>query len=82
MVAAALSRDASGRVESDLFIGLLTAREQQIVALVADGLPNREIARRLNLTVGTIKIYLHTIYGKLEVPNRTALTIAVRQRRK
>jgi two-component system nitrate/nitrite response regulator NarL len=54
------------------------------VALVAEGLSNREIARRTNLAEGTIKIYLHTIYEKMETPNRTALTalaIAFRHRR-
>jgi two-component system nitrate/nitrite response regulator NarL len=72
LVEAAVCRDASRRAESDRF-GLLTWREQRIVALVADGLSNKEIARRANLSEGTIKIYLHTIYEKLETPNRTAL---------
>jgi DNA-binding NarL/FixJ family response regulator len=80
LVETALRRDASQRAESDRF-GLLTAREQQIVALVADGLSNGEIARLINLTEGTIKCYLHTIYGKLETSNRTTLTaLAFRHR--
>jgi len=82
VVETALRRDASRRAESDR-VGSLTAREQQIVALVADGLSNREIARRINLAEGTIKLHLHTIYEKLETPNRTALTalaIAFRHR--
>jgi DNA-binding NarL/FixJ family response regulator len=74
VVETALRRDASRRAESDRFVGSLTAREQQIVALVADGLSNKEIARRINLAEGTIKLHLHTIYEKLETPNRTALT--------
>jgi DNA-binding NarL/FixJ family response regulator len=52
----------------------LTARERQIISLVAEGLSNKEIAQRINLAEGTIKLHLHTIYEKLETPNRTALT--------
>jgi DNA-binding NarL/FixJ family response regulator len=37
-------------------------------------LHNKEIAHRLNVGEGTIKSHLHIIYGKLETPNRTALT--------
>jgi len=74
IVEAALRRDAGRRNQSDRFVQRLTAREQQIVLLVAEGLSNKEIARRIELTEGTIKIHLHNIYEKLEVPNRTALT--------
>jgi DNA-binding NarL/FixJ family response regulator len=42
--------------------------------VVSEGLSNKEIARRLDLTEGTVKIHLHNIYDKLGVPNRTALT--------
>ncbi len=42
--------------------------------MVAEGAPNREIARRLRLSEGTVKIHLHNIYQKLGVSNRTALT--------
>jgi DNA-binding NarL/FixJ family response regulator len=74
LVETALRRDASRRAESDRFIDQLTPREQQIVVLVADGLSNKEIARRTNLAEGTIKLHLHNIYEKLDVANRTALT--------
>jgi two-component system nitrate/nitrite response regulator NarL len=79
VVQTALRRAASRRAESDRF-ALLTVREQQIVALVTDGMSNREIARRLDITEGTIKHHLHIIYQKLETPNRTALAIAFRHR--
>jgi two-component system nitrate/nitrite response regulator NarL len=79
VVEPALRRDAVRQEEIDPF-ALLTPREQQVVRLVADGLSNKEIARRLNTSEGTTKTYLHTIYGKLEVPNRTALTIWFRRR--
>jgi two-component system nitrate/nitrite response regulator NarL len=51
----------------------LTDRERQIMRLVSEGLSNKEIGRRLNLTDGTIKVHLHNIFQKLEVSNRTAL---------
>jgi two-component system nitrate/nitrite response regulator NarL len=51
----------------------LTDRELQIMRLVSDGLSNKEIGRRLNLSDGTIKVHLHHIFQKLEVGNRTAL---------
>jgi len=52
----------------------LTKRERQIVKLVSAGLPNKEVARQLNLTAGTIKVHLHNIFSKLAIKNRTALT--------
>jgi two-component system nitrate/nitrite response regulator NarL len=51
----------------------LTDRERQIMRLVSDGLSNKEIGRRLNITDGTIKVHLHHIFEKLQVANRTAL---------
>ncbi|ANW00258.1 LuxR C-terminal-related transcriptional regulator [Bradyrhizobium icense] len=58
----------------------LTDRERQIMRLVSEGLSNKEIARRLNVTDGTIKVHLHHIFQKLEVSNRTVLaTLAISQ---
>ncbi|WFU18455.1 response regulator transcription factor [Bradyrhizobium sp. CB3481] len=58
----------------------LTDRERQIMRLVSEGLSNKEIARRLNLTDGTIKVHLHRIFQKLDVSNRTVLaTLAISQ---
>jgi predicted ATPase/DNA-binding CsgD family transcriptional regulator len=48
-----------------------TEREIEILRLLADGLPDREIAKRLFMTVGTIKWYNRQIYGKLDVTSRT-----------
>ncbi len=60
-----------GSVEKS--VTALTDRELQIMRLVSDGLSNKEIGRRLNLSDGTIKVHLHHIFQKLEVGNRTAL---------
>jgi VCBS repeat-containing protein len=62
-------------------LGMLTQRERQIVRLVCDGLSNKEIARQLNVSRGTVKVHLHNIFQKLEISNRTVLaTIASLQR--
>jgi DNA-binding NarL/FixJ family response regulator len=56
-------------------LALLTDREREIVSLVSEALPNKLIARRLNLTEGTVKIHLHNIFGKLNVKTRSALIL-------
>jgi two-component system, NarL family, nitrate/nitrite response regulator NarL len=55
--------------------GPLTTRERQVIVVLAEGLTNKEIARRLKLAEGTVKVHLHRIYQKLQVANRTALAI-------
>ena len=45
----------------------LTSREQQIVLMVSDGLSNKDIGRWLDLSEGTVKVHLHSIYSKLGV---------------
>lgn len=49
----------------------LTAREHDVLALVADGLPNREIAQALTISEHTVKFHLASIFGKLDVSTRT-----------
>jgi DNA-binding NarL/FixJ family response regulator len=51
--------------------GLLTKREREILDLVAEGLPNAEIGRRLWITEQTVKFHLSNVYRKLGVSNRT-----------
>jgi NarL family two-component system response regulator LiaR len=50
----------------------LTRREKEILSLAAEGLSNREIARKLWVTEQTVKFHLSNIYAKLGVTNRTA----------
>jgi two-component system nitrate/nitrite response regulator NarL len=63
---------------------LLTRREIEVMLRVSDGLSNKEVARQLNITEGTVKVHLHGIYHKVGVGNRTSLAnfaIAYRDRR-
>lgn len=53
----------------------LAPRERQLIAFVRKGLRNREIGEQLGVTEGTVKAYLHAIYEKLGVTNRTELAI-------
>jgi two-component system nitrate/nitrite response regulator NarP len=53
----------------------LAPRERQLVRFVSQGLRNREIAQRLGVTEGTVKVYLHAVFDKLGVSNRTELAI-------
>ena len=54
----------------------LTAREREVAACLAVGLPNREIAARLWLTTATVKDHVHRILAKTGLPNRTAVAAA------
>ncbi|WP_439368629.1 LuxR C-terminal-related transcriptional regulator [Bradyrhizobium sp. DASA03120] len=68
-----------GKIEK--LLEQLTHRERQIVRLVSEGLSNKEIARQLDLSHGTVKVHLYNIFQKLEITNRTVLaTIALMQR--
>jgi DNA-binding NarL/FixJ family response regulator len=53
----------------------LTARELQMVKMVTNGLSNKETARKLSITEGTVKIHLHNIYQKLELKGRMQLML-------
>ncbi len=49
---------------------LLSAREREVLVLLAEGRSNREIAAALSITLATVKSHLVRIYGKLEASNR------------
>lgn len=53
----------------------LAPRERQIAAKVGRGLRNKQIADALAMSEGTVKVYLHAIYQKLGVKNRTELAL-------
>jgi DNA-binding CsgD family transcriptional regulator len=49
----------------------LTPREHEVLTLLADGLPNRDIAARLGVSEHTVKFHLGAIFGKLGASTRT-----------
>ena len=53
----------------------LAPRERELIKCVRLGLRNREIAKQLGVTEGTVKVYLHNVFDKLGVKNRTELAI-------
>ena len=53
----------------------LAPRERELIRFVAKGLRNRDIAKELGVTEGTVKVYLHGVFDKLGVRNRTELAI-------
>jgi two-component system nitrate/nitrite response regulator NarL len=56
-------------------IATLTEREREIIALVGEGLKNKQIASRLFISEGTVRNYLTTIFSKLEVADRFELIL-------
>lgn len=59
---------------------VLTARETDVLALVATGLTNQEIADRLSLTLLTVKAYMKAIMAKLNARSRTAAVASAQAR--
>jgi DNA-binding NarL/FixJ family response regulator len=77
-----------GRLVSKLFRGgtsiqdvarQLTPREAEIARFAVEGIPTRDIAARLSLKQGTVKIHLHSIYDKLNVGGRLGLILFARR---
>lgn len=70
------------RVPSDVprddRIARLSRREREVVALIADGLANKQIALRLHLALATVKDHVHRILEKTGMSNRAALAAAYR----
>ncbi|MDQ3878253.1 MAG: LuxR C-terminal-related transcriptional regulator [Actinomycetota bacterium] len=56
----------------------LTPRELQVARLIAEGLSNKEIARRLMISLGTAKDHVHNVLVKTGASNRTAVVARMR----
>ncbi|MEJ8548462.1 LuxR C-terminal-related transcriptional regulator [Brevibacillus borstelensis] len=67
----ATGKPQAGSLQAPGFPEPLTQREIVILGLVGQGATNQQIAAELDLTVGTVKVYLNRIYGKLGVSSRT-----------
>ena len=74
LLSRALDLSVAGGADKDP-LQLLNVREKAIAELVQRGLRNRDIAARLSMNEGTVKVYLHRIYRKLGIGNRTELAI-------
>ena len=55
--------------------GDLTLREREVLGLLTDGLSNRQIATRLGVSEGTVRLHVGNILAKLDAPNRTAAAV-------
>jgi DNA-binding NarL/FixJ family response regulator len=71
---------ASERMADSLAHSALTAREIEVLEVLADGLSNKLIARRMNLTVGTIKSHVGAILDKLGATSRTQAVVVAANR--
>jgi len=58
----------------------LTRREQQVALLIVRGLSNKEVARELGVSHGTVKLHVHRIFQKTGVRNRYSLIIQMSAR--
>lgn len=66
-----LGNSVAQRLAESICGNALTAREEQVLQCVIDGECNKEIAKRMALSVGTVKSHLRAVYAKLEVKSRT-----------
>ncbi len=82
-IRAAFEHNSSGTSVSDLeeLSPVLTRREQEILALIADGKTNQEIAQMLYIAPGTVRVHVHAILQKLDVRDRTQAAVLAIQRK-
>lgn len=75
-----LSPQVASRLADNLALEPLTKKETAVLALVVEGLCNKAIGRRLDITTGTVKSHLRSAFGKLGAESRTQ-AIAIAHRR-
>ncbi|HEV7844859.1 MAG TPA: response regulator transcription factor, partial [Thermoleophilaceae bacterium] len=57
----------------------LTAREREVLALVAEGLPNKLISQRLEISEKTVKAHLTNVFAAIGVTDRTQAALWARE---
>jgi DNA-binding NarL/FixJ family response regulator len=75
-----LSPSIAARLAQSLAAEPLTAREQDVLALVMEGLCNKRISRQLDIGVGTVKTHLRAAFDKLQVRSRAQAVVMVKRR--
>jgi PAS domain S-box-containing protein len=70
----------TGRLPDASFTDL-TRREREVLALICEGLADKEIASRLNLALNTVRNHVSTVYSKLDVHSRSEAMVWARERR-
>lgn len=70
----------AARMAECLLQPVLTEREQDVMTLVAGGLCNKEVAKRLGIALGTVKGHVRVVLDKLGVSTRVQAVIVARQR--
>ncbi len=65
-----VERAAGGRKSASIMAIRMTGREREVVELIAEGMSNKEIAKRLNLATDTVKSHVHNILEKLDLHTR------------
>lgn len=73
LVSAAMKAQAKAPVDD--LSKVLTKREQEVLELVSQGLTNKEIARRLEISPATVKVHVERLIGKLGVADRTQAAV-------
>lgn len=73
----AVVRESNPEVRPADALATLTGRERQVLALVAEGLTNKEIARQLTVSPATVKAHVERIIAKLGVADRTQAAVLV-----
>lgn len=59
-------------------VEVLSAREREVLALVAEGMANKQVARRLGITERTVKVHLTNVYRRIGVGDRTSAALWAR----
>ncbi|MDK6437335.1 LuxR C-terminal-related transcriptional regulator, partial [Lactobacillus crispatus] len=71
----------ANRATTERDVNQLTPRERDILKLIAQGLPNKMIARRLDITESTVKVHVKHMLKKMKLKSRVETAVWVHQER-